>query len=130
VHLQSVVVAGDKSEALTARLRLAQGQLTVEAARAKVLDGEVSLRSASFVDLEGPSHDFDVHVMAHDLHLQVASGQRLALSRVLLLLAPLFIIEPKRDEPASLSGILAAEMRLTGRFGSEAGWSKTVNGDL
>jgi len=129
VHLQSVGVAGDKAEALTARLRLAQGQLTVEAARAKVLEGEVSLRSASFVDLEGPSHDFDVHVMAHDLHLQVESGKRLALSQVLFLLAPLFILEPTRDEAASLSGMLAAEMRLTGRFGSEAGWSKTVNGE-
>ena len=129
VYLQSLVIAGGKAEALTARLRLAQGQLTVEAAQARVLDGEVSLPSASFVDLQGPSHDFDVHIMAHDLHLQVDSGTRLALSRVLFLLAPLFIIEPTRDEPASLSGVLAAEMQLTGRFGSEVGWSKTVNGD-
>ena len=129
VQLQSVEIAEDKVEALTAHLRLVQGQLTVEAAQARVLDGAVSLPSASFVDVQGPNHDFDVHAMAQDLHLQVESGRRLALSRVLFLLAPLFIIEPTRDEPASMSGILAAEMRLQGRFSNEAGWSKTVNGE-
>jgi len=129
VQLQSVGIAEDKLETLTAHLKLVQGQLTVEAAQARVLDGAVSLPSASFVDLQGPSHDFDVHVMAQDLHLEVESGRRFALSRVLFLLAPLFIIEPTRDEPASMSGILAAEMRLQGRFSSEAGWSKTVNGE-
>jgi hypothetical protein len=94
-----------------------------------VLDGEVSIPSASFVDLQGPMHNFDVHVMAQDLHLQVYGGKRLALSRVLLLLAPLFILEPRRDKPASMSGVLVAEIGLKGRFSKEAGWSKMVNGD-
>ena len=34
IRLQSLMIEGDKSEALTARLGLAQGRLTVEAARA------------------------------------------------------------------------------------------------
>ena len=109
-------IEGDKSESLTARLKLAQGRLTVETARADVLNGEVRLTSASFVDLQGPGHDFDVHVMAKNLHLQAHGGKRLTLSRVLFLLAPLFIIEPKRDEPASMAGTLEAELAVSGRF--------------
>jgi hypothetical protein len=87
------------------------------------------MTSASFVDLQGPDHDFDVHVMAKDLQLQVHGGARLALSRVLFLLAPLFIIEPKRDEPARMTGTLEAELTLSGRFSGTPGWSKTVNGE-
>ena len=129
VRLQSLGIEGDKSEALTARLKLAQGRLTVETARADLLDGEVRITSASFVDLQGPGHDFAVHVMAKDLHLQVHGGERLALSRMLFLLAPLFIIEPKRDEPASMTGTLEAELAVSGRFSDTPGWSKTVNGE-
>ncbi len=129
VRLQSLGIEGDKSEALTARLKLAQGRLTVETARADLLDGEVRIASASFVDLQGPGHDFAVHVMAKDLQLQVHGGERLALSRVLFLLAPLFIIEPKRDEPASMTGTLEAELAVSGRFSDTPGWSKTVNGE-
>ena len=92
IRLQSLMIEGDKSEALTARLGLAQGRLTVEAARAHVLDGEVKLASTSFVDLQGPVHNFAVHVMAKDLQLRVHRGERLALSRFLFLLAPLFIL--------------------------------------
>ena len=94
-----------------------------------MLDGEVSIPSASFVDLQGPMHDFEVHGMAHNLHLQVSGGKRLALSRVFMLLAPLFIIEPGRDQPASMAGVLVAEIGLKGRWSPEVGWSKTVNGD-
>jgi hypothetical protein len=129
VHLQHLAIEGDKTEALTARLDLAQGRLTVEAARAAVLDGEVRLASASFVDLQGPVHDFGVHVMAKGLQLRVHGGERLSLSRVLFLLAPLFIIEPKRDEPASMSGTLEAELALSGHWSGAPGWSKTVNGE-
>jgi hypothetical protein len=129
VRLQGLMIEGDKSESLTARLKLAQGRLTVDAARAEMLDGEVRLASASFVDLQGPVHDFNVHVMAKDLQLQVHGGKRLALSRVLFLLAPLFIIEPKRDEPASIAGTLGAELAVRGSFNGAPGWSKTVNGE-
>jgi hypothetical protein len=128
VRLQSLGIAGDTLASLTARLNLAQGRLTVETARADLLDGEVRLTSASFVDLQGPDHDFDVHVMAQALQLQVHGGERLALSRVLFLLAPLFIIEPKREEPARMTGTLEAELALSGRFSGAPGWSKTVNG--
>jgi hypothetical protein len=129
VRLQGLEIEGDSATSLTARLNLAQGRLTVETARADLLDGEVRMTSASFVDLQGPDHDFDVHVMAKDLQLQVHGGARLALSRVLFLLAPLFIIEPKRDEPARMTGTLEAELALSGRFSSTPGWSKTVNGE-
>jgi len=129
VHLQNLLIEGDTSESLTARLNLQQGRLTVDAARADMLDGEVSIASSSFVDLQGPVHDFDVHAVATDLQLQVHGGKRLALSRILFLLAPLFIIEPHRDEPASMSGALVAEMALSGSFSEESGWSKTVNGE-
>jgi uncharacterized protein involved in outer membrane biogenesis len=128
VRLQSVVLEGDKSESLTARLKLAQGRLAVDTAHAEVLNGEVRLASASFVDVQGPGHDFAAHIVAKDLQLQVHSGKRLALSRVLFLLAPLFIIEPKRDEPASIAGTLEAELAVSGSFNGVPGWSKTVNG--
>jgi hypothetical protein len=129
VRLQSLGIEGDMSAALSARLNLAQGRLTVETARADLLDGEMRITSASFVDLQGPGHDFDVHVMAKGLQLQVHGGARLALSRALFLLAPLFIIEPKRDEPARMAGTLEAKLALSGRFSGTPGWSKTVNGE-
>jgi hypothetical protein len=129
VYLQHLLIQEDVLESLTARLNLQQGRLTVEAARADTLDGELRLASSSFVDLQGPVHDFDVHAVANDLQLQVHGGKRLSLSRSLFLLAPLFIIEPKRDEPASMSGTLVAEMALSGSFSKESGWSKTVNGE-
>jgi hypothetical protein len=129
VRLQSLDIEGDKAEGLTARLKLAQGRLTVETARAGLLNGEVRIPSVSFVDLQGPGHDFDVHIMAKDLQLQVHGGERLALSRMLFLLAPLFIIEPKRNEPASMTGTLEAELAVSGRFSDAPGWSKTVNGE-
>jgi hypothetical protein len=129
VRLQNLLFEGDTSESLTARLNLEQGRLTIETARADMLDGEMRIASASFVDLQGPVHDFDVHVVAKDLQLQVHSGKRVALSRFLFLLAPLFIIEPKRNEPASMAGTLVAEMALSGSFSGESGWSKAVNGE-
>jgi hypothetical protein len=122
------MIEGDESESLTARLELAQGRLTVQAARAEVLDGQVYVVSPSFVDLQGPGHDFDVHVMAKDLQLRVHSGERLAFPRVLSLLVPLLIIESKPNEPVSMSGILEAEFALRGSFSAAPGWSKTVNG--
>lgn len=128
IRLQSLVLEGDKSESLTARLTLAQGRLTVDTARADMLNGEVRLAAASFVDVQGPVHDFAAHIVAKDLQLQVHSGKRLALSRVLFLLAPLFIIEPRRDEPASMAGTLEAELAVSGSFNGAPGWSKTVNG--
>jgi hypothetical protein len=129
VRLQSLVIEGDKSESLTAQLTLAQGRLTVDAVRADVLNGEVRLAPASFVDLQGPAHDFNVHVMAKNLQLQIHGGKRLTLSRVLFLLAPLFIIEPERDKPASITGTLEAELAVSGSFNGAPGWSKTVNGE-
>jgi hypothetical protein len=129
VRLQNLLFEGDTSESLTARLNLEQGRLTIETARADMLDGEMRIASASFVDLQGPVHDFDVHVVAKDLQLQVHSGKRVALSRFLFWLAPLFIIEPKRNEPASMAGTLVAEMALSGSFSGESGWSKAVNGE-
>jgi hypothetical protein len=129
VRLQSLEIEGARSESLTARLTLAQGRLTVDAARAEVLNGEVHLASASFVDVQGPVHDFAAHIVAKDLQLQVYGGKRLALSRVLFLLAPLFIIEPQRDEPASMAGTLEAELAVRGSFNGAPGWSKTVNGE-
>jgi len=129
VRLQSLAIEEDNSEALTAQLKLTQGRLTVETAQADLLDGEVHIAAPSFIDLQGPIHDFDVHVMAKDLQLQVHGGKRLALSRILFLLAPLFIIEPKRNEPASMTGTLEAELAVSGRFSDAPGWSKTVNGE-
>jgi hypothetical protein len=129
VRLRRLMIEGDASESLTARLELAQGRLTVEAARAEVLDGEVRVVSPSFVDLQGPGHDFAVHVMAKDLQLRVHSGERLAFSRVLSLLVPLFILEPKRNEPASMSGTLEMAFALRGSFSATPDWSKTVNGE-
>jgi hypothetical protein len=79
--------------------------------------------------VQGPVHDFAAHIVAKDLQLQVYGGKRLALSRVLFLLTPLFIIEPQRDEPVSMAGTLGAELAVHGSFNGASGWSKTVNGE-
>jgi hypothetical protein len=129
VRLQGVTINHDTPESLTARINLAQGRLTMETAQANVLGGEVRLASTSFVDLQDPIHTFDAHVTASDLQLRVDTGKRLALSRFLFLLAPLFITEPQRDKPVHISGTLSAELALTGSFSDEPGWSKNVNGD-
>jgi hypothetical protein len=128
LRLRRLLIEGDESASLTAHLELVQGRLTVQAARAEVLDGEVRIASPSFVDLQGPRYDFAVYVMAKDLHLRVHGGERLTFPRVLSLLVPLLIIEPKPNEPASISGTLEAEFALRGSFSASPGWSKTVDG--
>jgi hypothetical protein len=51
-------------EAVAARLTVTQGRLTVDEARARGLGGWMRLRPDTFVDLQGPRHDFQVHLTA------------------------------------------------------------------
>ncbi len=128
VRLENLVVNNTKGESLSARLNLDQGRLQIDAGRVNLLGGEVRIGSPSFLGLQGPVHDFKVHVLAKQLQLQVYEGRQLALSRVLFLLAPLFIVESSRDQPRDMSGLFRGEIELAGSFHDEPGWSRSVNG--
>jgi hypothetical protein len=113
-------------EAVAARLTLAQGRLTIDDANAQMLGGWLRLRPDTFVDLQGPGHDFFVHLAAEHLDLRLETGKRMQL---LALLIPLFLLEPDRKDPIRLSGVFDAELRASGRYQGEPGWSQSVNGD-
>jgi len=113
-------------EAVAARLTLAQGRLTVDEASARMLGGWLRLRPDTFVDLQGPGHDFFVHLAAEHLDLRFETGKRMQL---LALLIPLLLLEPDRKDPIRLSGIFDAELHASGRYDGQPGWSQSVNGN-
>ena len=112
-------------EAVAARLRLTQGRLTVDEASAQMLGGWLRLRPDTFVDLQGPGHDFVVHLAAEHLDLRFETGKRVQL---LALLIPLLLLEPDRQDPIRLSGLFDAELHASGRYDGQPGWSQSVNG--
>jgi hypothetical protein len=112
-------------EAVAARLTVAQGRLTIDDARARVLGGWMRLRPDTFVDLQGPRRDFHVHLAAEQLDLRLETGKRLQL---LALVIPLFLLEPDRQEPIRMSGMFDAELHASGRYDGQPGWSQSVNG--
>jgi hypothetical protein len=129
LSLEDLMVNNTVLESLAARLRLDEGRLTVADATTELLGGRGRLGSPSFVVLQGPARDFHVHLVAEQLNLQVQSGRRLALSRMLFLLSPLFLSDPERDKPVDVTGVFEGEIQLTGSYDGKPGWSKSVNGD-
>ena len=75
-------------EAVAARLTVEQGRLTIDEASARMLGGWLRLTPETFVDLQGPRHDFHVHLAAEHLDLQLETGKRMQL---LALVLPLFL---------------------------------------
>jgi hypothetical protein len=127
LHLARVMLDDETLESLTAQVKMEQGKMTVAEGAVALHGGRLRLGSPSFVVLHGPPYNFRVHAVADQLELRVQSGKRLALSR-LLLLFPLFILEPERDKPINISGRLTGELQLAGSYHTTPGWSKTVNG--
>jgi hypothetical protein len=113
-------------EAVAARLTVAQGRLTIDDARARVLGGWMRLRPDTFVELQGPRRDFHVHLAAEQLDLQLQTGTRVPL---LALVLPLFLLEPDRKDPIHMSGMFDAELQASGRYDGQPGWSQSVNGE-
>jgi len=116
---------GALCEAVATRLTLAQGRLTIDDASARMLGGWLRLRPGTFVDLQGPGHDFVVHLVAEHLDLRFETGKRVQL---LALLIPLLLLEPDRQDPIRLSGMFDAELHASGRYDGQPGWSQSVNG--
>jgi hypothetical protein len=112
-------------EAVAARLTVAQGRLTVDDARARVLGGWMRLTPDTFVDLQGPRRDFQLHLAAEQLDLRLETGKRLQL---LALVIPLFLLEPDREDPIRISGLFDAELQASGCYDGQPGWSQSVNG--
>ena len=112
-------------EAVAARLTVAQGRLTIDDARARMLGGWMRLRPETFIDLQGPRHDFHVHLAAEQLDLQLETGKRMQL---LALVLPLFLLEPDRKDPIRMSGLFDAELQASGTYDGQPGWSQSVNG--
>jgi hypothetical protein len=113
-------------EAVVARLTVAQGQLTLDDARARVLGGWIWFRPDTFVDLQGPRHAFHLHLAAEQLDLRLETGKRMPL---VALVIPLFLLEPDRGEPIRVSGLLDAEVHASGTYDGQPGWSQSVNGE-
>jgi hypothetical protein len=112
-------------EAVAARLTVAQGRLTIDDAKARVLGGWMRLRPGTFVDLQGPRRDFHVHLAAEQLDLRLETGKRWQL---LALVIPLFLLEPERQDPIHMSGMFDAELHASGTYDGQPGWSQSVNG--
>jgi hypothetical protein len=125
LRVSQVVWDGTVWEAVAARLTVAQGRLTVDDARARVLGGWMRLMPDTFVDLQGPHRDFRVHLAAEHLDLRFDTGRRLQL---LALVVPLFLLEPDRHEPIRMSGMFDAEMQASGRYDGQPSWGQSVNG--
>jgi hypothetical protein len=113
-------------EAVAARLTVAQGRLTIDDARARVLGGWMRLRPDTFVELQGPRRDFHVHLAAEQLDLRLETGKRVPL---LALVIPLFLLEPDRKDPIRMSGMFDAELHASGIYDGQPGWSQSVNGE-
>jgi AsmA-like C-terminal region/Domain of Unknown Function (DUF748) len=113
-------------EAVAAHLTVAQGRLTIDDARARVLGGWMRLRPDTFVELQGPRRDFHVHLAAEQLDLQLETGRRVQL---LALVIPLFLLEPDRKDPIRMSGMFDAELHASGTYDGQPGWSQSVNGE-
>jgi hypothetical protein len=105
---------------------VAQGRLTLDDASARVLGGWVRLRPDTFVDLQDPRRTFHLHLAAEQLDLRLATGKRMPL---LALVIPLFLLEPDRGEPIRVSGMLDAEVNVSGTYDGQPGWSQSVNGE-
>jgi hypothetical protein len=112
-------------EAVAARLTVAQGRLAIDDARARVLGGWLRLRPDTFVELQGPRRDFQVHLAAEQLDLRFETGKRVPL---LALVLPLFLLEPDRKDPIRMSGMLDAELDASGTYDGQPGWRQSVNG--
>jgi hypothetical protein len=113
-------------EAVAARLTVTQGRLTVDDARARVLGGWMRLRPDTFVDLQGPRHDFHVHLAAEQLNLQLETGKRMPLFALVI---PLFLLQPDRNDPIRMSGMFDAELHASGIYDGQPGWGQSVNGE-
>jgi hypothetical protein len=111
---------------VAARFTLAQGRVTIDDASARVLGGWLRLRPHIFVDLQGPRHDFHLHLAAEQLDLRFETGKRLQL---LALVIPLFLLEPDRKDPIRMAGMFEAELHASGWYNGQPGWSQSVNGD-
>ena len=98
-------------EAVAAQLTVAQGRLTIDEASARMLGGWLRLRPETFIDLQGPRHDFYVHLAAEHLDLRLETGKRMQL---LALVIPLFLLEPDRKDPIRMSGLFDAELQASG----------------
>ena len=112
-------------EAVAARLTVAQGRLTIDDARARMLGGWMRLRPDTFIDLQGPQHAFHLHLAAEQLDLRLETGKRMQL---LTLLLPLFLPDTDRKDPIRMSGLLDAELQASGSYDGQPGWSQSVNG--
>jgi AsmA-like C-terminal region len=125
LRLARVAWGGASWEAVAAHFTVAQGRLTIDDARARVLGGWMRLRPDTFVDLQGPRRDFQVHLTADQLDLRFETGKRVPL---LALLIPLFLLEPDRQDPIRMSGMLDAEVHASGTYDGQPGWEQSVNG--
>ena len=114
-NLRLARVAWDSTlwEAVVARLAVAQGRLTIDDASARTLGGWLRLTPETFVDLQGPQHDFHVHLTAEHLNLQLETGKQMQL---LALVLPLFLRDPDRKDPIRLSGLFDAELQASGTY--------------
>lgn len=128
LRVARLLIDNEPLDALTTRFRVEQGRVTVTDGMVGLHGGRVRLGSPSFVTLPGPVHDFRVHLVAEQLQLGVQSGKRLALSRILFLLTPLFFLEPERNKPIEVSGQLGGEIQLAGRYEAKPGWSQSTHG--
>jgi hypothetical protein len=126
LHLAAVNWDGAVWEAVAARLAVAQGRLRIDDAKARVLGGWMRLRPDTFVDLQGPRRDFHVRLAAEHLNLELETGKRMPL---LALVIPLFLLEPDRRQPIRMSGTFDTELRASGTYAGQPGWSQSVNGD-
>jgi AsmA-like C-terminal region len=112
-------------EAVAAHFTVTQGRLTIDDARAQVLGGWMRLRPDTFVDLQGPRHDFQVHLVVEQLDLQLETGKRMTLFALLI---PLLLLQPDRNDPISMSGMFDAELHASGIYDGQPGWGQSVNG--
>jgi hypothetical protein len=126
LHLAQVDWDDALWEAVAAQLTLAQGRLAIDKAQAQTLGGWLRFTPETFVDLQGPNHDFHVHLTAEQLNLQLETGKRL---RLLSLMLPLFLFDSDRKDPIRMSGILNAELQASGTYNGQPDWSQSVNGD-
>jgi hypothetical protein len=67
-----------------------------------------------------------VRLAAEHLNLELETGKRMPL---LALVIPLFLLEPDRRQPIRMSGTFDAELRASGTYAGQPGWSQSVNGD-
>jgi hypothetical protein len=83
------------------------------------------LRPDTFIDLQGPRHDFQVHLAAEQLNLQLETGKRMPLFALLI---PLLLLQPDHKDPIRMSGIFDAELHASGIYDGQPGWDQSING--